>query len=185
MQLQLEQVRKKLSITRMNKGITIGSVRRFCKEDSKYKLDFDVWLPSKGMYLQRGLVWTLEQKQEFIISMLKGIKVPAICAVQIKDGDVQEFQIIDGKQRLTTAIGFAKGEFPIIWEGQQYYFADLERAAQSEISGDHYFKWDIAYHYPDSPVTDEQKIEWFEQINFTGTPQDVEHLNKLKGKILV
>jgi len=27
-----------------------------------YQLDFDVYLPSKQMNLQRGLVWTLQQK---------------------------------------------------------------------------------------------------------------------------
>jgi hypothetical protein len=40
---------------------------------------------------------------------------------------------------------------------------------------------DVAYSYPDVPITDDQKIAWFEMINFAGTPQDIEHLNNLKA----
>jgi uncharacterized protein with ParB-like and HNH nuclease domain len=73
-------------------------------------MDYDVYLPSIDMNLQRGYVWTLLQKQALIISMLKGIKMPHMVFVQ-KENYILE--VIDGKQRLSTMVDFCKNEFQI------------------------------------------------------------------------
>ena len=155
--------------------------------DGKYNivLDFDVYLPTKGKNLQRPLVWTLFQKQQLIMSVLKGIKLPPIMYIEYRnDLDPNDqtvtYKIIDGKQRLSTLISFYQGEFPIEYEGTEYFISDLDEWAARAIS---HITLDSkrVYEYPDAQLTDDQKIAWFEMINFAGTPQDIEHLNNLKA----
>lgn len=147
-----------------------------------YSLDFDVFLSSKGVNLQRALVWTLEQKRQLIYSILKGIYIPPITAVQHHEKKQNETMrtlfIIDGKQRLTTVISFVRGEFGILYEEKEYFFIDLAEQAKRTVND--CFRFDIAYSYWDRPVTDNQMIAWFEMINFAGTMQDVKHMEKLK-----
>jgi len=149
-------------------------------DESYYKLDFDVYLPSKKMNLQRPLVWTLQQKQELIYSILKEIYIPPITAVQHTEDDnkkIRILKIIDGKQRLTTVIAFYRGEFSIEHDGKQYHFDDLANQAKRLV--ENCFRFDVGYSYYDNPVTDEQLVSWFQMINFAGTPQDKEHMDKL------
>lgn len=153
-----------------------------------YNIDYDVFLPSKGKNLQRDFCWTLEQKSEFILSVLKGIKIPNISIIQkriySKAGEKTILQIIDGKQRLSTLLGFIQNEFPIKYNGVEYYYNDLEKEAQWAINhGMPHVSLAYEYEYKDSEdiiISDDEKIAWFEMINFAGTPQDIEHLNNLK-----
>jgi len=147
-----------------------------------YELDFDVYLPSRGMNLQRPLVWTIEQKQALIESIMKGIYIPPITIVQHENEGSRSrpliLKIIDGKQRLTTVISFYKGEFGINFNGKTWFFNDLSDQAKREING--CFRTDVGYSYYDKPITDEWLVKWFEMINFAGTPQDIKHLEALK-----
>jgi uncharacterized protein with ParB-like and HNH nuclease domain len=104
--------------------------------------------------------------------------------VQIKEredklNEKYQWQVIDGKQRLTTCFAFLDNEFPINVGGIDYYFNDLPDDCKKQI-GWYNFTWDVHYHYPDDPITDQTKIDLFESINFFGTPVDIQHLNKLK-----
>jgi hypothetical protein len=89
------------------------------------------------------------------------------------------FQFIDGKQRTTTVIKFVKGEFPITVDGKEYYYNDLDERCQSEVN--HWNpKADVGYSYVNlgkhpNVITDDEKIEWFLRVNFTGTPQEETH----------
>lgn len=59
---------------------------------------------------QRKLVWTLEEKQNFVDSILKKYPIPSVLlAERTKPG---EYEIIDGMQRLHTIISFIEGAFP-------------------------------------------------------------------------
>ena len=68
---------------------------------------------------QRKLVWTLQEKQEFIDTLLRGYPVPLFLFAKTKDG--KEREIIDGLQRLDAIFSFIKNEFPIMWEGKEQY----------------------------------------------------------------
>lgn len=144
-------------------------------------IDFDVYLPSKNMNLQRNLVWTDLQKSEFILTILKENEVPKFCLILHKDekARTKKYEVIDGKQRLTTIISFVNGEFPIKIKNENYFFENLSDDLQRFLLR-FYIVGTVGYSYEDEPITDQQKIDWFEQINFLGTPQDVEHLNNLK-----
>jgi hypothetical protein len=139
------------------------------KEILKTKLDFDVYLPSKKMNLQRDFVWTLEQKHSLIDSIIVRRHIPPISVLLTYD-DI--YQVIDGKQRLGTFIDYLSGKFKYCG----YYYQNLPKRYCLQIDRYNVF----AYRLCEDDITDEQKIEWFKWINFAGTPQDLEHLNKLK-----
>jgi len=174
--LLINDFRKQLPF-KIDKNTSIVIYLKHFLEWDKYKIDWDVYLPSKGKNLQRPFVWTLPQKQELIISMLKGIVIPSISVIHQDDENI--FKIIDGKQRLSSMLAFLKGEFPIIWEDEEYYYEDLGETAKREIRL-YTVRGDLAYEDKKNMISDEDKIAWFEMINFSGTPQDIEHLKGLK-----
>lgn len=151
---------------------------------SKNVYDFDVFLPSIGKNLQRPLVWSLEQKQQLILVVLKGNNIGNISVIEQHDNMryYSHFEVIDGKQRLTTLFSFVKNEFPIVFEGKEYYFKDFDKEDKMAIDSID-LNFDVVHAYPDKVVSDVQKIAWFESINFLGTPQDIKHLNNLKTSL--
>jgi hypothetical protein len=157
-----------LSKFNVQKGICIA---QGIKSILSQKFDFDVYLPTRGMNLQRGFVWSLQQKQALIESIMVGRPIPTISAIYTND-DI--YQVIDGKQRLSTIISYLKDEF----EYCGYYYKDLPREYILQI-GRYWICCDRLLEY-DIKITDDEKIEWFTWINFSGTIQDVEHFNKLK-----
>lgn len=61
--------------------------------------------------LQRGYVWTSEQQQEFINSLVANYPIGTLHVV-FPDVAQLEYDIIDGKQRLTTIFMFMEDKFP-------------------------------------------------------------------------
>lgn len=169
---------------KIHKGVSMDSIKELL--DYGDEIDFDVYLPTKGKNLQRDFCWTLLQKQQLIVSVLKGIELPSISVIVYKEETGLSkitYKIIDGKQRLSTLISFYKNEFPITHDGNHYYYNDLSTAAKYEISTLS-LRNDRIYMYKNQPEThlsDDTIIKWFEMINFSGTPQDEEHLKNLKS----
>jgi hypothetical protein len=67
---------------------------------------------------QRGSVWSLEQKQAWIESLLMGIGLPAIIVNRFplnEEHPVYGFKeiVIDGQQRLRATAGFLRDEFKV------------------------------------------------------------------------
>jgi len=177
--LKLTDIRVPLK-RRISKGMSYSPRDLFERE--WYKVDYDVIL-SNGKSLQRDLCWTSDQKNELILSILKGINLPTFTILSYEEDDrsrIKTLKIIDGKQRLSTIESFMKNEFPVIIDKKKFYYKNLDEDAQREI-------WnlglsvDIAYSYYDDYPTDEELVRWFELINFAGTPQDKEHLKYLKN----
>ena len=69
---------------------------------------------------QRKLVWTLEEKQRLIESILKQYPIPAILLADRAEGG---YEIIDGLQQLHTVVSFIESAFPTLDGG---YF-DVEK----------------------------------------------------------
>jgi hypothetical protein len=59
---------------------------------------------------QRKLVWTLEEKQRLVESILKGYPIPAILIAERK-GAAGTYEIIDGLQRLHAIVSFIETSF--------------------------------------------------------------------------
>ncbi len=76
---------------------------------------------------QRKLVWTLEEKQGLIDTILKGYPVPLFLFVSrretLDDGKhIVKREIIDGLQRLEAIISFINNKFPVEVDGVEQYF---------------------------------------------------------------
>lgn len=72
---------------------------------------------------QRKLVWTQNEKQTFVDSILNNYSVPLFLLAQtnLPNGDI-EYEIIDGMQRLNAIVAFIENEFPILYNGEKCYF---------------------------------------------------------------
>ena len=147
----------------------------------KTNIDWDVYLPTKQINLQRDFVWTLEQKRELIFSLLIGRHIPHCAVINIIDqnDDRKDInQIIDGKQRLSTIFSFLDDKFTIVIDDEEYLFSELPNEYK-QVFNTTYFRYYLVNEQHNKPITDDQKIQWFKFINFSGTPQDKEHINKL------
>jgi len=74
---------------------------------------------------QRKLVWSLQEKQNFIISILEQIPVPSIILAYSRNekGEANnEYEVIDGLQRLDAILSFLKNKFSIVWDGRESFF---------------------------------------------------------------
>lgn len=78
---------------------------------------------------QRKLVWTLNEKQKLVESVLRKYPVPAIL---LAERDAGTYEIIDGLQRLYTLMSFIETAFPTL---DSKYF-DVERFPTAKIRAD-------------------------------------------------
>ncbi len=76
---------------------------------------------------QRKLIWTIEEKQNFIDSIIKGFPVPIILLANPKDSQDGSLEIIDGMQRMDAITSFLGNAFPV--EGS---FFDLNTFATTK-----------------------------------------------------
>lgn len=130
---------------------------------------------------QRGLVWTLEQKQKYIESLFNETAVitPTIVLNWENSIDNGAYEVIDGKQRLTTIFDFIENKFCL---SNGLYFKDLS------VSDCNFILYhDIIYTRIEkiscSNLTLNEKIELFLEINELGTKMSEEHIKKVKKMI--
>lgn len=148
------------------------------------EIDFEVKL-STGKNLQRDFVWTIEQKQEFIKTMIHDKAVPPIYVILYREENSRKstVKVIDGKQRLSTAIDFLNNKFPLTIDGEDYYFENFDKDLQYAFRHRFHFNVHIVYEYHDQIIPDKDLIYLFEMVNFAGTPQDKEHMTNLLKEI--
>ncbi len=174
----MKSIRELRTVLRFHPQEINSSIKFFAENCD---IDFDVYLPSKGINLQRDYVWTIEQKRELIWSVLMNRHIPRMAMLNIvsdKNDTRGTYQVIDGKQRLSAMIDFYKGKFDLIIDHTARYFNDLPEDYQRVIAG-YMFPYYIVNEDFGNVFTDEDKISWFKYINFAGTPQDADHINKL------
>ena len=78
---------------------------------------------------QRKLVWTQEEKQSLIDSILKKYPVPAILLATREDG---KYEIIDGLQRLHAIVSFVENAFPSL-DNRYFPVHEFPTAAAANI----------------------------------------------------
>jgi len=83
---------------------------------------------------QRKLVWTLEEKQKLVESILRKYPIPAILLAE-KDDDSGHLEIIDGLQRLNAVISFIEGAFPLA-DGRFFAISAFPTAKVRSEAGD-------------------------------------------------
>lgn len=82
---------------------------------------------------QRKLVWTLNEKQNLIDSLIKDYPIPLILLADASLGGSTYYEIMDGMQRLNAIFSFIDNVFPI---DDKYFDTDeFSRAKQAAESG--------------------------------------------------
>lgn len=128
---------------------------------------------------QRDLVWTTEQKEAFIKAILVGnaeVRPTFITVPHSQRTSSQQFEVLDGKQRLNAIISFVRNEFSV----DGYYFSDLNSADLSRFYHTPFIYTTVKY-YSDKGwdvMTIQQKVELFLQINEYGQKVSDKHLEK-------
>jgi len=122
---------------------------------------------------QRNLVWTLEQKQSLIRSVLLGNPIGDFLFKEERIlSDVLYYTVIDGQQRLNALREFALGKFPLE-DGK--YLKDLKYwDARS------FFEYDTYTGIKIKNISLEDEIELYIQRNGGGTTHTKDEINKAK-----
>jgi hypothetical protein len=117
---------------------------------------------------QRNYIYLKENKEAAVIeSLLKGYPLGLIYFNKVKD---DEFEVLDGQQRITSIGRFLTARFPIIDESgmPQYYDSiasdKLEKIKQSKL---------LIY---ECEGTETEIKEWFKTINIAGIPLNRQEL---------
>lgn len=135
---------------------------------------------------QRGLVWTMDQKQLLIESIYNRIEIGKFVfrtrpfnwvENRVKSGQLEHTafkDLVDGKQRATAIIGFVNNEFEDL---QGRFFNDFSGRAKRE-----FFNYNnLTYVELPEETTDDQTLETFLAINHTGVPMSKEHIEYVKS----
>ncbi|MFH2050358.1 MAG: DUF262 domain-containing protein, partial [bacterium] len=82
---------------------------------------------------QRKLVWTTEEKQNLIDSLIKDYPIPLILLADASEGSNQKFEIMDGMQRLNAIFSFIENSFPV--DDKYFDTGEFTRARQVAEAG--------------------------------------------------
>jgi hypothetical protein len=142
--------------------------------DGKGHINFDPCVTAANgtiHHFQRGLVWTTAQKRDLIATVYEGGDIGTLVMRQNKDGD---YEVIDGKQRLTTLIEFVNDGF---FDHHGNSFDGLSDSAQSKFKYRTRTTCLILPHTASSADI----ISAFLSINDRGTKVSKAHIEKVKA----
>jgi len=98
-----------------------------------YRLYRDGFLLVNRRY-QRKLVWTVEEKQKLIDSILKGYPIPLLLLAGRPEAEgTGRYEIIDGMQRFNAIFTFIENAYDI--QGEFFDIAHFARATQAADQG--------------------------------------------------
>lgn len=145
---------------------------------------------------QRRSVWSVEKKAFFIDSILKNLPIPPVFLRQKVDDETGKtsYEVIDGKQRLTSLVEFIEDEFSTADEGEDpFHDAALAGKYFSELSSvelDKYKKKFWRYQIPVEYIDTEDPVvidKIFDRLNRNGEPltgQELRHSNYYASGLL-
>lgn len=128
---------------------------------------------------QRTLVWTLKQKQDYINNLFNGMAEikPTILLYYEDKKDI--YEVLDGKQRLTTLFQFIDNEFALIVDGEEVHFNDLIDTDKKFILNHNVYWTRIMSFKVLEPIALEDKLTLFLEKNYLGTHMSDEQINKV------
>jgi len=121
---------------------------------------------------QRGHVWKMSDKVALIDSIFNNIDIGKFVFIQrsFSDSRPKIYEILDGKQRLTTLVEFFEDRFK--YNG--FYFSELSNDDKNKFTGH-----GITYGYLVNP--DKKAIfESFIKLNTCGKPMATKHIDHVK-----
>ncbi|WP_175516962.1 DUF262 domain-containing protein [Planctomicrobium piriforme] len=129
---------------------------------------------------QREEVWSDEKKRELIDTILRGWKLPKFY-FQKTNTDPDEYDVVDGQQRLTAIWEFFDGELSLPAESAGEFGGNTYQSLSEEIS-DRFDDYEIEYDEI-TDATDEDVKEFFKRLQ-AGLPlTGSEKLNSVHSKL--
>lgn len=127
---------------------------------------------------QRRSVWNQEYKDYFIDTVLLGYPAPALFLYEETEPDGRAtYNVVDGKQRLSTIFEFIGGEFPVAENAEKTALRGLYFKGLSDNLRVDFFNYKFSVEY--IPATDENIINGiFDRINRNTaklSPQELRH----------
>ena len=89
---------------------------------------------------QRNQIWKLDKKTAFIESLYMGILIPPIYVVEIPGENILDgatYEVVDGKQRLTTILDFIENKFALANKSLEYYKDWFENKKFTQIQSEY------------------------------------------------
>lgn len=148
-----------------------------------YSFDPYVEIEGEKHYYQRDLVWTLDDKQQLLDSIFNRINCGSIIVrrrsfawneTRESEADTSFLDVVDGKQRINAILEFMDDGFP---DSNGYYYSEYSDRAQHELLDHQLF----TYSEFGEEAIDQDVIEQFLKVNFTGKPQSKEHIELVKN----
>lgn len=129
---------------------------------------------------QRDKVWSLEKKRRLIDTILRGWKLPKFYFQKTHE-DPNEFDVVDGQQRLTAIWEFYEGELTLSAD-QAKEFDGLDYEHLPDALSDAFDDYEIEYDEI-TEATDEEVKEFFQRLQ-EGLPLTAsEKLNSVHSKL--
>lgn len=132
---------------------------------------------------QRDLVWTQEQKEHYLINLFESRASIEPTIVQYYEEDVNNeiYEVLDGKQRLSTLFDFIDNKITV----NGLYFKDLHDADQKFLMN-FSVKYRRIISEKDSGDLDiKTKLQLFYEINLYGTKMSDEDLERVQALLNV
>lgn len=167
-------INKEKTITDMiTKDVITSQVQFLIKFIAENQLDLN------PIY-QRDYVWSTEQKQSFITSLVQG-KTAIKPTYLYNNTPINEpmYEVLDGKQRINAVLSYMKNEFSV----NDFYYRDLSIKDTNKFLHLPVEYTRIKYYHPQKGHTTmplEYKIELFLQINEYGQKMNDTDLEKAK-----
>jgi len=127
---------------------------------------------------QRGEVWDTAKKQQLIDSILRGWRLPKFYFVQTAE---DEYEVVDGQQRLTAIYEFFANELPLSEASQKLFGGPFYKDLKAKYS-DSFDDFEIDYDEIEDAAEEELK-QFFQRLQ-EGLPlRSSEKLNALHSKL--
>lgn len=127
---------------------------------------------------QRGFVWSPEQKKEYIMALLKSRAEIEPTFIQEYINEHEHYEVVDGKQRLSSIFGFINDEFPLE-DGtffSQLSEKDVEKILHFNVEYTRFISFSDKIPY-------DFKLELFLEINAKGTEMSKEQIKKVEDML--
>ena len=136
---------------------------------------------------QRNIVWKADKKVAFIESLYMGILIPPIYVVEIPGESILDgasYEVVDGKQRLTTILSFVENKFALDSKSLEYYkdmfagkrFSEIQNSCPELTNAMLSSVLDIYVITANSP--DFTKYDIFSRLNKGSEPLKVNEIRK-------
>lgn len=126
---------------------------------------------------QRDYVWTHNEQQAFLSTLLAGYPVGSVAIVKHDDWDRSDgpwLEVVDGKQRLMTLDKFVNNEIGFTMPDGKFLIWDELSGPEKLAFGRPYLPM-ITLHTSDKKVI----LDFFIGVNFTGVPQSNKHKERV------